>query len=304
MSSSLPSSSRLPGIGTGPGSTSTSTSKSLACDSDLGGIQVIGAGFGRTGTSSFREALNILGYRTYHMTEVVQNGKKHVKFWEDFADGKKDLDFKEIFEEEEEVCESEIKSADESKVIKTRRDKYTATCDFPSARYWKEQLRQYPKAKVVLTKRSTTEAWYTSCVSTIFKMMNDSPFAPLGVKVAQSIGGLPVRGFASMTSKVLSRETFKNDYSKQNICEIYESWNQSVIEECPAENLLVFEPKDGWGPLCKFLGKDIPDVPYPHVNDTAEFNKLIRFSNCVGWSIIITPVLTIVAGTYLALKRR
>jgi Sulfotransferase domain len=36
-----------------------------------------------------------------------------------------------------------------------------------------------------------------------------------------------------------------------------------------AQNRLVLELKseDGWEPLCKFLGKDVPDEPYPYVND-------------------------------------
>jgi hypothetical protein len=34
----------------------------------------------------------------------------------------------------------------------------------------------------------------------------------------------------------------------------------------PKENLLEFKPGDGWEPLCKFLGKEIPDVEYPHAN--------------------------------------
>lgn len=36
-------------------------------------IKIIGAGWGRTGTSSLREALNTLGFKCYHMTEVSKN---------------------------------------------------------------------------------------------------------------------------------------------------------------------------------------------------------------------------------------
>jgi len=39
--------------------------------------------------------------------------------------------------------------------------------------------------------------------------------------------------------------------------------------------LLVFEPRQGWEPLCAFLGKDVPDGAFPHVNDTADFYKNI-----------------------------
>ena len=43
------------------------------------------------------------------------------------------------------------------------------------------------------------------------------------------------------------------------------------------ENLLVFESKDGWEPLCKFLEVPVPNEPYPRVNDTQEFNNRRKF---------------------------
>ena len=38
---------------------------------------------------------------------------------------------------------------------------------------------------------------------------------------------------------------------------------QNVV---PKEDLLVWNLKDGWTPLCNFLGKPIPDEPIPHEN--------------------------------------
>lgn len=46
-------------------------------------VQVIGAGFGRTGTDSLRRALDMLGYKTYHMTENVKSG--HMDLWNELA---------------------------------------------------------------------------------------------------------------------------------------------------------------------------------------------------------------------------
>ena len=37
--------------------------------------------------------------------------------------------------------------------------------------------------------------------------------------------------------------------------------------------LLIFEVKEGWEPLCKFLGKPVPDVPFPKVRMSA-FDKM------------------------------
>ena len=36
------------------------------------------------------------------------------------------------------------------------------------------------------------------------------------------------------------------------------------------EDLLVWNLKDGWEPLCTFLGKPIPDGPIPHDNKTRD----------------------------------
>lgn len=49
------------------------------------------------------------------------------------------------------------------------------------------------------------------------------------------------------------------------------------MQHVPPEKLLVFEVKQGWEPLCKFLGKPVPDQPFPHVNDTQGFKDMVRF---------------------------
>jgi Sulfotransferase domain len=33
--------------------------------------------------------------------------------------------------------------------------------------------------------------------------------------------------------------------------------------------------KEGWGPLCEFLGVEEPDKPFPRLNDAAEVQRLI-----------------------------
>ncbi len=44
----------------------------------------------------------------------------------------------------------------------------------------------------------------------------------------------------------------------------------------PPEQLLVYEVKDGWGPLCEFLGLPVPDAPFPRTNDRVEFWERIK----------------------------
>ena len=56
------------------------------------------------------------------------------------------------------------------------------------------------------------------------------------------------------------------------VIEMFNKHNQSVVDEVPADRLLVFEAKQGWGPLCHFLEVPIPEEDFPYVNTTQQFN--------------------------------
>ena len=43
----------------------------------------------------------------------------------------------------------------------------------------------------------------------------------------------------------------------------------------PADRLLEYEVKQGWEPLCDFLGVAVPAEPFPHLNDSASFQKMV-----------------------------
>ena len=60
----------------------------------------------------------------------------------------------------------------------------------------------------------------------------------------------------------------------------------------PKDKLLVFNVKEGWEPLCKFLGKDVPEVPFPNVNESAELKRAIIMMKTVsyGWIPFVAGV--------------
>lgn len=237
-------------------------------------VEVIGAGWGRTGTSSFKKALEILGYNpTYHMVEVIENN--HVQFWQRVLDGKP-YDFQEVFD---------------------GKQKYRATCDFPSAQYWREQLKRYPDAKVILTAREP-EKWFKSCTQTIFCASFNSPYTSFWVKVALWLG-IPRPGFGKMVSQMFGVAT-GGSWEKDKVIASYVKHVEDVKRECPPEQLLVFDVTEGWEPLCKFLNKPVPNVPFPHVNDTAEFQRMLTGLMAVGYiSLAGSVVIPAVAGYYL-----
>jgi hypothetical protein len=60
---------------------------------------------------------------------------------------------------------------------------------------------------------------------------------------------------------------------------VYQRHVDHVRATAPPGRLLVHEASDGWAPLCAFLGVDVPDTPYPHLNDTKtlqEFSAKMR----------------------------
>lgn len=70
----------------------------------------------------------------------------------------------------------------------------------------------------------------------------------------------------------------------------------------PPERLLVYEVKQGWEPLCKFLGVPVPDEPFPHENDRAEFQKFHRMLHITGNAIIAGAVALVGVAVALGVR--
>jgi hypothetical protein len=50
---------------------------------------------------------------------------------------------------------------------------------------------------------------------------------------------------------------------------------EEVKANVPADRLLVYDVREGWEPLCKFLGKPIPSEPVPHLNKKENFKTML-----------------------------
>ena len=202
-------------------------------------LEVIGAGFGRTGTLSLKTALEELGFGPcHHMTEIIKDMWRQGRIWNRVVAGN-ERDWDHVFAG------------------------YRATVDWPSCNYYAELAEAYPQAKVILTVRDS-EKWYASMTETIFRMQQR-----LILRVLMKIPGLPIR-FA----QTVFDQTFNFDTGRDNAIATFERHNAEVRQRIPAERLLVFEVAQGWEPLCAFLGVPVPDRPFPRVNDREEFQRL------------------------------
>jgi hypothetical protein len=199
-------------------------------------IEVIGAGFGRTGTMSLKLALETLGFeKCYHMNEVGKN-PSHVDVWQ-LATRGEPVDWLSLYQG------------------------YRASVDWPACNFWEIQLRQFPEARVVLSEREP-ERWYDSIMNTIYP-------GSLKARESEDPG---IQAWAEMIFELIWDGTFHGRVEdREHAIDVYLAHNQYVKKQAPAERLLVFEATQGWEPLCRFLGCPVPDKPYPRVNTTEEF---------------------------------
>lgn len=214
-------------------------------------MKVIGAGYGRTGTKSLKVALELLGFnQCYHMIELVQN-PKGVQFWEAASQGKF-VNWDALFKG------------------------YQAIVDFPGCCFYQELIKYYPEAKVILTLRDP-QVWYESSLSTIYKagpqgfekllMMLKLPFSAKHRQIIRVFG---------LANQVYWQGEFQGKFQDRAYAiKQFQQHTETVKQIVPPERLLVYEVKQGWEPLCRFLNLPVPaDQPFPHLNQREGFKQM------------------------------
>ncbi len=199
-------------------------------------MEVIGAGFGRTGTHSLGLALETLGFGPcYNMHEIAKK-PGHTELWSGALDGRP-IDWDGVFRS------------------------YRSTVEWPAVSFLDEILSRFPDARVILTLRDP-ESWYESVRNTVFEALELSDQNPDPVK----------RKNQSLTRRLILEHTFGGRYGeKEHVLEVYQEHIQHVVELVPRERLLQFDVREGWEPLCDFLQKAIPLETFPKVNERGDF---------------------------------
>lgn len=156
--------------------------------------------------------------------------------------------------------------------------------DIPAALYYRELLAAFPEAKVILTVRDPG-SWYESMRQTIYPATTRfpnrvvAPFLPFI--------GAPVR---VVRGTQLERDLIDRFPDREHAIETFDEWNEEVKRLVPADRLLVFEVRQGWEPLCEFLGVPVPDVSFPRANDAATFRKRVLAGTVVSWLVLLLPI--------------
>ncbi|KAJ7100246.1 P-loop containing nucleoside triphosphate hydrolase protein [Mycena belliarum] len=218
-------------------------------------MQVLAMGFPRTGTSSLKIALETLGYvRTNHGFTVHTSSGAMMDMWIAAIKAK-------FFGEG-----TPFGRAEWDKLLGDCR----AVADVPHILFAAELMAAYPDAKVLLTNRSP-ENWWKSFEATVVESRKPTLFR-------RFIRWLdPEQTAKSMQlAQLIFRVLFDTDHVTKDIAQArFTAHYEEVRRLAPKSRLLEFEVKEGWGPLAKFLGKEVPATAFPRVNDTEQFKKRV-----------------------------
>jgi hypothetical protein len=127
--------------------------------------------------------------------------------------------------------------------------------------------RAYPDAKVVLTVRDP-EKWFESTQATIFSPGNR--------------GRWSFPEFDDFFEKTVFSHFGEHLHDRDYMVAAFQRHNDEVKRAVPPERLLVFEVKQGWEPLCEFLGVPVPSGPFPHTNSREEMEAMIKAAEASG----------------------
>ncbi|PGH09220.1 hypothetical protein AJ79_05749 [Helicocarpus griseus UAMH5409] len=217
-------------------------------------MKVLALGVGRTGTASLRGALERLGYvDTYHMMSASVENPPDCLMWHDALTAKYDG-----------VGEFGRKEWDQLL------GNCQAVCDWPACAFAKELIEAYPHAKVILTTRDV-DSWHSSVMKTVWWRVTDPEH-----RFVSNFSWA-----ASMYYPMLQKffdTFFKGDFPNKGK-QVYLNHVEEVRSLVPPERLLEYKIGEGWGPLCEFLGEEIPDTPFPRGNDMQGFVERCQTRN-------------------------
>ena len=258
-------------------------------------MKVIGIGLGRTGTTSVAIALEILGYTVVHDDEQPELTDLYHHLYGD----EEDEDYDEEDYDEEDEAETKYWDGKEDRfheILGLRG--YNATFKTASIRF----VARHKNVKAILTVRDNPDKYVDSWLSAapFFDIVTKPPY--IWMKTVEALLPSLEAEYRQETTggnpgNYLDRETLKATY-----VEYLEETKASI----PPERLLVFNVKQGWEPLCEYLGVPVPEgIPFPHVHTRAKLDGEMFVLRLITWIwplMIILPLAALWAFTRFFFK--
>lgn len=208
-------------------------------------IRIINAGLPRTGTTSLKGALEILGYnKIFHTTDLFTS-PRDMTVWEAAMEGEP-VDWRTFFAEYD-------------------------VADWPAAFIYKELIADHPDAKVMLTVRDP-EAWFESVTGQLQTLQRMRLPIPHFRRVKRFV---TIHGINGLFGGKVD--------DKEHMIAMFHRHTETVKAHVGEENLLVYDVREGWEPLCDFLECEVPSLDFPRLNTQGGFREMLtRLMKNVG----------------------
>jgi hypothetical protein len=178
-----------------------------------------------------------------------------------------------------------------------------AVTDTPPSYFGSELIAAYPDAKVILVQRDF-DAWERSFLPLLDVMWNPV-YNLLTLLDPQCLNR--ITKISNMIAK--SKHVTSKEETKAKLQESYYTHYDTIRAATSPERLLNYELGSGWEPLCEFLGKPIPNEPFPHINESAALKDWIviitrrSLFNALRNSVLVgTVVSAVVVGLFWKFK--
>ena len=230
-------------------------------------MEVLCLGMCRTATESLNKALIELGYSPHKMQAFLGKYRINIPLWEEALRAKYEGIGKRWGRAELDVMLGD----------------YDTLLDVPPILLVEELVEAYPEAKVILSLRDE-DSWLRS--------MQETGGAQLTWWTYPYMWQFHERtrmrvGFFWKCMDYLC----KKDLSDQGPArQAFRDHNALVRSLVPPEKLLEFRAEQGWKPLCNFLGKEMPDRPYPRINDRASLLRWQRIAYYITLTMAVTKI--------------
>ncbi|KAL3474607.1 hypothetical protein BJX99DRAFT_260204 [Aspergillus californicus] len=229
-------------------------------------MKVLALGMPRTGTMSLYVALKELGYNCYHLTECsLDNNNSSLSNWNAavnakfYGKGKR------------------FKGVDFDKMLW----RYDAVTDAPCILFTEELMDAYPDAKIILTNREV-DTWVASMERSFYAILGMSRWS-----ILQFLDNTWTNPYITLLTSFLDIWTEGSWKDREQLAVGYEAHYAQVrgVARIRGRKVLEFRVQQGWEPLCRFLGKDVPSgVDFPKVN---EGGFITRYHYLVFWARVL-----------------
>lgn len=245
-----------------------------------------------------KAAYEILGYPTYHYISMMEN-PPDMDIWLSLLEKKyptaspsstKNTNSQSSFGESESLT-----LADFDALL----GHVSAVTDIPCNAFSLDLIHLYPLAKVILVEREV-ESWFQSFNKNVIESFA-APLTRLICLLDPSFVGKQGRIGAILMREQWGATSFQQ--WRNNARGKYIEHNSMVKAAVPKERLLVYRLGEGWEPLCRFLGREVPvEVEFPRVNETEELKERVFLALMLGvrkavgrWLVVVSWLVPVVA---------